>query len=49
MTKWQNVFYSKGKTKENYNLDANEMVYIADSLETFFVKEDGIDIFNNVW
>ena len=31
------------------DLDANEMVYIADSLESFFVKEEGIDIFNNVW
>lgn len=31
------------------DLDANEMVYIADSLEAFFVKEEGIDIFNNVW
>lgn len=31
------------------NLDANEMVYIADSLEAFFVKEEGIDIFINVW
>lgn len=31
------------------DLDVNEMVYIADSLEAFFVKEEGIDIFNNVW
>ena len=31
------------------DLDADEMVYIADSLEAFFVKEEGIDIFNNVW
>ena len=31
------------------DLDADEMVYIADSLEAFFVTEEGIDIFNNVW
>lgn len=31
------------------DLDINEMKYIADSLESFFVKENGIDIFNNVW
>ncbi len=31
------------------NVDADEMVYIAASLEAFFVKEEGIDIFNNVW
>lgn len=31
------------------DLDANEMIYIANSLEAFFVKEEGIDIFNNVW
>ena len=31
------------------DLDADEMVYIADSLEAFFVKEEGIDTFNNVW
>ena len=31
------------------DLDVNEMVYIADSLEAFFVKEKGIDIYNNVW
>ena len=31
------------------DLDANEMVYIADSLESFFVNDVGIDIFNRVW
>ena len=31
------------------DLDVNEMVYIADSLEAFFVKEKVIDIYNNVW
>lgn len=31
------------------DLDVNEMVYIADSLEAFLVKEKGIDIYNNVW
>lgn len=31
------------------DLDVNEMVYIADSMEAFFVKEEGMDIFNNVW
>lgn len=31
------------------DLDADEMVYIADSLEAFFVNEEGMDIFNNVW
>lgn len=31
------------------NLDVDEMVYIADSLEAFFVNEEGVDIFNNVW
>ena len=31
------------------DLDVDEMVYIADSLEAFFVNEEGIDIFNNIW
>jgi len=31
------------------DLGVDEMVYIADSLEAFFVNEEGIDIFNNVW
>lgn len=31
------------------DLDVDEMVYIADSLESFFLKEMGIDTFNNVW
>jgi hypothetical protein len=31
------------------NLDIDEMVYIADSLEAFFVNKEGIHIFNNVW
>ena len=31
------------------DLGVDEMVYIADSLEAFFVNGDGIDIFNNVW
>ncbi len=31
------------------NLGIDEMVYIADSLEAFFVNKEGIHIFNNVW
>lgn len=31
------------------NLGIDEMVYIADSLETFFVNGEGIHTFNNVW
>lgn len=31
------------------DLDIDEMIYIADSLEAFFVNEEGIDIFNNIW
>ncbi|MDE6567772.1 MAG: SMI1/KNR4 family protein [Lachnospiraceae bacterium] len=31
------------------DLGVDEMVYIADSLEAFFVNEEGIDIFNNIW
>lgn len=31
------------------DLDVDEMIYIADSLEAFFVNEEGIDVFNNVW
>lgn len=31
------------------DLGVDEMVYIADSLESFFVKEKGVDTFNNVW
>lgn len=31
------------------DLGVDEMVYIADSLEAFFVNEEGIDVFNNVW
>ena len=31
------------------DLDSDEMVYIADSLEAFFVNEEGIEIYNNVW
>lgn len=49
------VLYAKGSNGFGVymvsfgDLDANEMVYIADSLEAFFVKEEGIDIYNNVW
>lgn len=31
------------------DLDVNEMVFIANSLEDFFVKEKGIDTSNNIW
>ena len=31
------------------DLGIDEMVYIADSLESFFVNSEGIDTFNNVW
>lgn len=31
------------------DLGVDEMVYIADSLEAFFLNEAGIDIFNNIW
>ncbi len=31
------------------DLDADELVYIADSLEAFFVYEKGVNIFNNIW
>lgn len=31
------------------DLGVDEMVYIADSLEAFFVNEEGIDIFDNIW
>lgn len=31
------------------DLSVDEMVYIADSLEEFFVNEAGIDTFNSVW
>ena len=31
------------------NLGIDEMVYIADSLEEFFVNKEGVYIFNNVW
>lgn len=31
------------------NLGIDEMVYIADSLEAFFVNKEGMHIFNNVW
>ena len=30
------------------DLGVDEMVFIADSLETFFVNGEGIDIFNNI-
>ena len=30
------------------NLGIDEMVYIADSLEAFFVNKEGMHIFNNV-
>ena len=49
------VLYANGSTGFGIymvsfgDLDVNEMVYIADSLEAFFVKEKGIDIYNNVW
>ena len=31
------------------DLGIDEMVYIADSLDKFFVNEEGINTFNNVW
>ena len=31
------------------DLDVDEMVYIADSLEGFFVNEVGVYVFNTVW
>ncbi len=31
------------------DLGIDGMVYIAASLEAFFVNEEGIDIFNNIW
>ncbi len=31
------------------DLDVEEMIYIADSLESFFVNGEGVDTFNNVW
>ncbi|MBQ8166602.1 MAG: SMI1/KNR4 family protein [Lachnospiraceae bacterium] len=31
------------------DLDVDEMVFIANSLEDFFVKEKGLDAFNNRW
>lgn len=31
------------------DLDIEEMVFIADSLEDFFVNEEGLDVFNNIW
>ena len=31
------------------DLGVDEMFFIADSLEAFFVKEIGIDIFNSIW
>ncbi len=31
------------------DLDVDEMVFIANSLEDFFVKEKGLDVFNNIW
>lgn len=31
------------------DLDIEEMVFIADSLEDFFVKEKGLDVFNAIW
>ena len=31
------------------NLGIDEMVYIADSLESFFSEERGINIFKNIW
>lgn len=31
------------------DLGVDEMVYIADSLEAFFVNEEGTDIFNSIW
>ena len=31
------------------DLGVDEMIYIADSLEAFFMNEEGVDIFNNIW
>lgn len=31
------------------DLDVDEMVFIANSLEDFFVKGKGLDVFNNIW
>ena len=31
------------------DLGIDEMIYIADSLESFFVNEEGMDVFNNIW
>ena len=31
------------------DLDVDEMVFIANSLEDFFVKGKGVDVFNNIW
>ena len=31
------------------DLDVDEMVFIANSLEDFFVKEKGLDVFNNIF
>ena len=31
------------------DLDVDELIYIADSLEGFLVNDEGIDIFNSIW
>lgn len=31
------------------DLDVDELIYITDSLEAFFVNDEGIDIFNSIW
>lgn len=30
------------------NLDVNEMVYIADSLESFFIRNEGVRVFTSM-
>ena len=49
------VLYAKGNSGFGVyivtfgNLGIDEMVYIADSLESFFSEVRGINIFNNIW
>lgn len=31
------------------NLDISDLTYISSSLETFFIKGEGVDVFNSVW
>ena len=39
---------TNGKSYSKIDLDVDEMVFISNSLEDFFVKEKGLDVFNNI-